>query len=298
MNLSAARSNILFLITALIWGFAFVAQRAGMEFVGPFTFNGIRFMLGALSLVPLIFWFNKKQGRQQPVKHALAAGILLGAVLFAGASLQQIGLVYTTAGKAGFITGLYVVFVPVLGLLLRQPAGLHTWLGAVTAAAGLYLLGVKGDFTIDKGDFLVLICSIFWAVHVQLVGIFTKKINPVVLSFVQFLTCAVLSLCIAAATEQWSIQGLSSAALPIAYGGFLSVGVAYTLQVVAQKNANPSHAAIILSMESVFAAVGGWLFLHESLSMRGFIGCALILTGMLLAQIDFSFLHKRVNSLR
>ena len=288
MKSHAARSNILLLITATVWGCAFVAQRVGMENIGPFAFNGIRFALGGLSLIPLIIWFDRKNGRKAKFSSVLFGGICAGTLLAVGASLQQVGLVYTTAGKAGFITGLYVVLVPMIGLILKQPAGAHIWLGALVASAGMYLLGVNGDFTVGKGDLLELIGAFFWAGHVQLICYLSKKADPLKLSVTQFFTCSAISLCVAAFTETTTMSNVQGALIPILYGGLFSVGVAYTLQTVAQRDANPSHAAIILSMESVFAALGGVLMLGESLSPRGIAGCALILTGMLLSQLNIS----------
>ena len=289
MHSQTARSNIMLMITALIWGFAFVAQRVGMDHIGPFAFNGIRFALGGLSLIPLIVYMDRKNGAPRMSLSTLLFGMLVGLVLVGGASLQQVGLVYTTAGKAGFITGLYVVLVPLLGLFFRQPAGAHIWIGAGVAVAGMYLLGVKEDFTIERGDFLELLGALFWAVHVQLIGHLSKRIDPLKLSSIQFLTCSAVSLAVAFFFETTTADSVRGALVPILYGGLLSVGVAYTLQVVAQKHAHPSHAAIIMSLESVFAAFGGWLMLGETLSVRGITGCALILGGMVLSQLNISF---------
>ena len=288
MNPQTARSNILLMITALIWGLAFVAQRVGMEHIGPFAFNGIRFALGGLSLIPLILFFDRRNGTRLDTA-TVFFGIVAGLVLVFGASLQQIGLVYTTAGKAGFITGLYVVLVPFLGLFFRQKAGAHIWIGALVAVAGMYLLGVQNDFSIEKGDLLELIGALFWAVHVQLIGHLSKKIDPLKLSSIQFLTCSAVSLGISFFVETTSVSNVRAAMIPILYGGLLSVGIAYTLQVVAQRHAHPSHAAIIMSLESVFAAVGGWFMLGETLSARGLTGCALMLAGMVISQLNIPF---------
>ena len=282
------RSDLLLLIAAIIWGFAFVAQRVGMDHVGPFTYNGVRFMLGALSLLPLLWlgWSSAapiSPGGWRPI---LGGGLLAGLILFAGASLQQVGIVYTTAGKAGFITGLYVVIVPLLGLLWGHRTPWSTWIGAALALAGLYLLTLTDDLTLAEGDGLVLIGALFWAAHVLVIGWLSgRHIEPVLLACLQFVVCAVLSLATAAATETVTLAGLWGGAMPILYGGLLSVGVAYTLQVVAQRDAPPAHAAIILSLETVFAALGGWLLLDEILSGRGLLGCALMFAGMLLSQL-------------
>ncbi len=287
------RADGLLLVTALIWGAAFVAQRLGMEHVGPFTFNGIRFALGALALQPLIWRMQAtrtREGNGTGITSArlLRYGLVAGGVLFAGAALQQVGIVYTTAGKAGFITGLYVVMVPLFGLLLGQRAGAGTWLGAVTAAVGLYLLSVNEDFSIAYGDVLELMGAVFWAGHVLLLGRLSPGLDAtdaVKLAAVQFAVCAGLSLCVGVVAEPMALAGIAKAAVPILYGGLMSVGIAYTLQVVAQRDANPAHAAIILSLEAVFAAVAGYFVLGEVLSLRALVGCGLMLGGMLLSQL-------------
>ena len=283
------QSNILLLITAMIWGFAFVAQRQGMEHVQPFTFNGARFTVGAFSLLPIVFILRNKQSR--PVQDmpssasVLFAGCCMGAILFLGASFQQIGIVFTTAGKAGFITGLYVILVPILGLLLKQRTGVSTWIGACLAVVGMYFLSITDGLHIGRGDLLVLISAFFWAAHVLLISSFTKRFDVLLLALYQFLFCALLSWLAALQWETISTTALLAALAPILYTGILSVGIAYTLQIVAQKHAHPAHAAIILSLESVFAVLGGWLFLGEVLSLRGLLGCGLMLTGMIFSQL-------------
>lgn len=285
------KSDSLLLLTAFIWGTAFVAQRVGMDHVGPFTFNGLRFALGSLSLLPLLYLFRERQQvpsfirPQAGLKMILFGGCLAGTLLFLGASLQQVGLVYTTAGKAGFITGLYVVIVPLLGLFWKQNPGLGTWLGAALAAIGLYLLSVTKALTLSFGDLLELIGAFFWAGHVLILGWLSPKIDSLKLAFVQFAVCSLLSLCVALFSETASLPAIMAAAVPILYGGLVSIGIAYTLQVVAQREAKPAHAAILLSMEAVFAALGGWVILGETLSVRGLIGCSLMLSGMLLSQL-------------
>jgi len=276
--------DFLLLLTAAIWGFAFVAQRIGMASVGPFTFNAIRFLLGGLSLIPLAVYLKIGRGNRS-FRQVLTAGIISGLVLFFGASLQQVGIVETTAGNAGFITGLYVVIVPVLGLFLRQQTGWATWLGAALAAFGLYLLSVTTQFTMGRGDAFVLIGAFFWAIHVLVIGYFSRRVDPLWLSIIQFLTCAILSGVTAFTTESIHPALIWTARWPILYGGLLSVGVAYTLQVISQQKAHPAHAAILLSLESVFAALGGWLIMGEQLSARGLLGCGLMLAGMLISQL-------------
>lgn len=291
MKPSTIKADILLLTAAIIWGTAFVAQRIGMDYVGPFTYNGIRFALGGLSLLPLLMFTRRKPingDRDHPPagpKLMLFGSLLSGLALFAGASLQQVGLVYTTAGKAGFITGLYVVIVPIMGLIWRHKPSVGTWLGAVLAAVGLYFLSVTEQFTIEFGDLLNLIGAFFWAGHVLIIAWLSPRIRPIRLAYWQFLACALLSMLTAVIFEEISWSGIQGAAIPILYGGLVSVGVAYTLQVVAQRDAHPAHAAILLSMESPFAALGGWLILSEILGMRGLLGCGLMLAGMLVSQL-------------
>ena len=292
------KANLLLLLAAAIWGFAFVAQRVGMDYLGPFTFNGIRFALGSLSLLPLI-WHYKNQPQipaacDRPLPSS-QMGFLAGLMLFVAASLQQIGLVYTTAGKAAFITCLYIVLVPLTGLLLKHRIVLSTWLGCFLALTGLYFLCVKEDFTISYGDFLVLIGAFFWTAHILFIDHVSRRVSTLKLASAQFATCSALSLAIAAAFESSSLSNILQAAIPILYGGFGSVGIAYTLQIIGQKNASPAHAAIILSMETVFAALGGFLILGEILGLRELGGCVLMLAGMLLSQSQ-NFRNQRDRS--
>ncbi|MBS4534747.1 DMT family transporter [Clostridium sp. D2Q-14] len=293
MNTKQLRANILLLITASIWGFAFVAQRVGSQHVGAFTFNGIRFAIGSISLIPLIFYFDKKDKKKESkteltTKNIIIPGIIMGIALYIAATFQQVGLMYTTAGKAGFITGLYMVIVPILGIFLKQKIETKSWIGVGLAVIGLYLLSINENFRMSYGDFLELIGALFWAIHILTIDHFTKKLNPLKLSCIQFATCSILSIITALIFEEISMDAISNALIPILYGGFMSVGIAYTLQVVAQRNAKPSHAAIILSMESVFGAIGGTIMLGESMNIRGYIGCAFILTGILITQVKFT----------
>lgn len=292
MKTKEVRSVFILLLTAAIWGFAFVAQRVGMQHVGAFTFNGVRFALGSLSLLPVIYFFSKKskeenkEKEEADIKTTIKSGAIAGMVLFIAASLQQIGLIYTTAGKAGFITSLYIVLVPILGIFLKQKTHITTWIGAFIAVAGLYFLSINESLTIEFGDFLEIIGAFFWAIHIQLIDKFVKNVNAIKLSSVQFATCSIFSLITAFIIEDVNVVGISNALIPILYGGIMSAGVAYTLQAVGQKYAKPSHAAIALSMEAVFAAIGGILLLSESLPLKGYLGCALMMAGMLVTQTE------------
>ena len=291
MNTATFKSDTILLTTAIIWGFAFVAQRVGMDYIGPFLFNGIRFALGCLVLLPLVVRKDNgndpRPARDDPrrVKTLVVGSAVAGLMLFGGASLQQVGLVYTTAGKAGFITGLYVVIVPLFALFWGQRTTMGTWTGAILAAVGLYFLSMSQQFTIAFGDFLVLLCAVFFAGHVLIIGWLSPKMNSYRLAFIQYAACSLLSLIVAVLYENISMNSIVQAAIPILYGGVMSVGIAYTLQIIGQRQAHPAHAAIILSLESVFAALGGWFLLNETMSLRQMGGCALMLFGMLLSQL-------------
>jgi drug/metabolite transporter (DMT)-like permease len=288
------KSNVMLLFAAAIWGFGFVAQRLGMNYLEPFAFNSARFLLGSLSLLPLL-WFLSRQKIKLETKpnHSLTkGGIICGLVLFVAATLQQYGLFYTTAAKAGFITGLYLILVPIIGILLKHTTGLTTWLGAALAVVGLYLLSVNDNFTMSLGDTLIFIGALFWAFHILVIDHFSGRIDPIQLSAVQFLVCGLLSLGISLIIETPTLAGALAGWQPILFAGVVSVGIAYTLQVVAQKNAKPSHAAIIMSLEAVFAAIGGVWLLDESLSPRAWLGCGLMLAGMLLSQVRWEYTSK------
>jgi drug/metabolite transporter (DMT)-like permease len=273
----AAIANLLLLITAAIWGFGFVAQVMGMSYLGPYAFIGLRFLLGAASLIPVIYFIHKRTPFDVSDSRFLWLGSgVLGVILF------------TTASNAGFITGTYMVIVPILGLILKYQTGLNTWLGCFLAAIGLYLLSVKEGLSMGYGDGLQLLGAVFWAAHIMAIDHFIKRAPALLLAFGQFLICAVLALCVSAALEVTTVDAVVGAAGVLVYAGIITVGVAYTLQVIAQKNAKPSHAAIILSLEAVFGAVGGALLLDEVLSQRELLGCALMLCGMVISQVSWS----------
>ena len=281
------RATLILLTAAAIWGLAFVAQRVGMDHLGPFTFNGIRFALGGLSLLPLIWFFRRQPPVAPPAGRlpVLPTGVIAGLILFTAASLQQVGILDTTAGKAAFITCLYIVLVPLAGLLMKRRISRSVWLGCGLSLAGLYLLCIREDFTIGQGDLLELIGALFWTVHILYIDQVSRRVDTLKLAAIQFATCSALSAVVAVATETAaSAEAVLAAAVPLLYGGFGSVGVAYTLQIIGQKNASPAHAALVLSLETVFAAVGGFLILNEILGNRELAGCALMLAGMLLSQ--------------
>jgi drug/metabolite transporter (DMT)-like permease len=288
------KADGLLLLTALIWGLAFVAQRTGMQSIGPFAYNGVRFALGAAVLTPLLVLGQRR--RTEPAALPLSARIgwsaLAGLILFAGASFQQVGLVTTTAANAGFITSLYVILVPLVGACLGRPAGLRIWAGALLAVVGLFILSVGAGFTMAPGDLLQLLGALFWTAHILLIERLVARLPALEIAVGQFATCAALSLAVALVREPAPFEGLVPAAIPILYGGLLSIGVAYTLQIVAQKTAHPAHASIILSMEALFAAIGGVLLLHEPLTLRLALGGALMLAGMVISQLEPRAAHS------
>ncbi|WP_081885028.1 DMT family transporter [Paraburkholderia kururiensis] len=284
------RANLLMLGAAMIWGSAFVAQRISLDAVGPFLFTGLRFLLGAGVVLALVGMLHLSPagpratwGADRPA--LVRDGALLGLTLAVAISLQQIGLRYTKVANAGFISSLYVVIVPMMGVLFRHRTGMGTWLGATLAAVGLYLLSINEHFKVMTGDWYQLGGALAISAQVMLVGRFARRHDPLMLALVQFVTCGVLCLAVAFAYEPVRLADIARAAPTILYGGALSVGVAYTIQVIAQKDAAPAHAAVIFSMEGVFAALAGWIVLGETLGARALTGCALMLAGLIVCQV-------------
>jgi len=282
MTARTYKADALLLLAAFIWGTTFVAQRTGMEHVAPFAFNAARFLLGALLLLP----FTLRRSLHASFYQTCQTGIFLGLILFAGATLQQMGLVYTTAGKAGFITGLYVIIVPFLGLALGLGLSKPALFGALLATLGLYFLSVQHTLSLAFGDLLVFVGAFFWAAHILFVGRIASHHEAFHLATIQFFTCALCSLIAIPFTETVSFVGLQNAAFPIIYSGVFSIAIGFTLQIHAQKHAPETHAAIIFSLEAVFAALAGWVVLQETLTARELWGCGLMLLGMLVAQFD------------
>lgn len=288
MNTKMLKADIMLMTTAIIWGSAFAAQIIAMEHIGPFLFNGIRFAIGAIFLIPFIRIFSGLSHSNKSMRKKLFSGLIIGLFLFAGSTLQQIGLKYTSAGNGGFITGLYVIIVPFMSIALGFRPGKNQIISVFIAFIGMYLVSIpKGSnfSSINNGDILVFIGAFFWAMHVIVIGKAAPKMNPVLLSALQFAVCSLLSLTVAALIEPIKLPEISAAAGPLLYSGFLSVGLAYTLQVVAQKDASPTHAVIILTLESVFAAIAGWLVLSESFTGRKVIGCVIMFAAMIFSQI-------------
>ena len=284
------KSLLLLLLTATIWGVAFVAQSVGMDYVKPFTFNGVRSLLGAAVLVPVIFLFGRGKDPQEKAageenKTLWVGGILCGLCLCVASSLQQIGIQYTTAGKAGFLTAMYIIIVPILGLFVGKKFSPALGVSIALATAGLYLLSIKDGFQIGTGDIYVIICAVVFAIHIMVIDYFAPKCNGVKLSCIQFLICGVLCMSVALIWEKPQLSQILAAWMPIAYAGILSCGVAYTLQIIGQKGMNPTVASLILSLESVISVLAGWVLLQQTLSVRELIGCAIMFGAIILAQL-------------
>ncbi len=291
------KSLVLLLMTAVIWGVAFVAQSEGMKYVKPFTFNGVRCLLGAIVLLPVISFLNKKKTateRKSEDKKALwLGGTLCGLCLCTASSLQQIGLQYTTAGKAGFLTALYIILVPIIGIFLRKKFSPFIGVSIVLATVGLYLLSIQDGFQMEKGDVYVMLCAVIFSIHILVIDYFSPKCDGVKLSCVQFFVSGVIATTIALVLERPEWSQIMTAWLPIAYAGILSCGVAYTLQIIGQKNMNPAVASLVLSLESVVSVLADWLILKQVLSGRELVGCVIMFIAIILAQIDFeSFKNK------
>lgn len=296
MKKTQFRNSLLLLLTATIWGTAFVAQSVGMDYVGPFTFTCARSIIGGLFLIPCI-WFLKtfvqktedsgvEESRPLVTKVELIGGSCCGVALCVASNFQQFGISHTTVGKAGFITALYVVIVPIMGLFFKKKVSLVIWFCVVMSVVGLYLLCMpEGSFTLGYGDLLVLICAFLFSVHIMVIDHFSPKGNGVIIACIQFFVCGLLSAIAMFLVENPTIASLIAAAGPILFAGVLSSGVAYTLQIVAQKGMNPTVASLILCLESVVSALAGWLILHEALSARELTGCVLMFAAIVLAQV-------------
>ena len=290
-------SSLLLFMAACIWGVAFVAQSVGMEYMGPLTFNGVRFLIGGTVLLPLIF-VRRRHGENEKAKNtdagkgndrkniAFKGGICCGLAICFASVFQQFGIQYTTVGKAGFITTLYIVLVPFFGLFLHKKIPGKVWCAAAAAAAGLYLLCMKEGFSVGKGDMLVFVCAVLFSVHILVIDYFSPKADGVVLSCIQFYTAGILCGAGALLTEQPSLSQLAEGIVPILYAGIMSCGVAYTLQVIGQKQLDPAVASLILSTESVVSVLAGWLLLGQSLTVRELAGCALVFAAVILVQVS------------
>ncbi len=309
MKNTSVKNPILLFLTAVIWGVAFVAQSVGMEYVGAFTFNFVRCIIGGLVLIPCILfldWLKSRDqeslkpqdksggvearngaeaGKTQDGKTLITGGICCGTALCVASNLQQFGIKYTTVGKAGFITAMYIVLVPLLGIFLKKKVGLKVWISVVLAVAGLYLLCITEGFTLGWGDFLVLLCAVVFSIHILVIDYFSPRTDGVKMSCIQFFVCGLLSGVGMLIWETPEIHAILRAWMPILYAGVMSCGVAYTLQIVGQKGMNPTVASLILSLESVVSVLAGWLLLGQRLSIRELSGCALMFAAIILAQL-------------
>ncbi|MBP3594623.1 MAG: DMT family transporter [Lachnospiraceae bacterium] len=304
MQKNSIKNTGMLFLAALIWGFAFVAQSAGMEYVGPFTFNAVRCVIGAIVLVPVALLYkpedgsgnlinstiveskDAKQGWFSRNKTLLLGGVSCGIFLGVATNLQQIGIMTTSVGKAGFLTALYIVLVPIAGLFFKKKCPATVWIGVVCSFAGLYLLCMTGgSFSLATGDLLLLGCAVVFTGHILVIDYFAPKVNGVWMSCIQFLTAGIISAILMLFTETPTWEGIFAAKLPILYAGVMSCGVAYTLQIFGQKNYNPTVAVLILSLESCFSVLGGFLILHETLTARELCGCALMFAAIILAQL-------------
>lgn len=292
MQKETVRNSILLLLTAVIWGTAFVAQSVGTDYIGPFTFNAVRFIIGGTVLLPLIFYFQKKEPDKRTAeekrkgrKTLLTGGIFCGLALCSASLFQQAGIKYTSVGKAGFITALYIIIVPVIGLFFHHKVEGKIWAAAIMAVVGLYLLCINESFTVNKGDALIFICAILFSVHILVIDHYSPKVDGVKLSCIQFYVSGLLSGIGALLTETPDMNAVLDAAAPILYAGVMSCGVAYTLQIVGQKNVNPTVASLILSLESVISVLAGWIFLGEALAAREITGCLIVFAAVILVQL-------------
>lgn len=293
MNKKRITGNLMLILTSFIWGTAFVAQRTGMDYVGPFTFMTARYILACISLgiiAAAIKVLKKEKNAPEPEmrikrKDTILSGIVTGFLLFLGSTLQQNGILYTSVGKAGFITSLYIVLIPLFGIFTRKKINFIVWSGVALAVAGLYLLTIKEGFSIVYGDLIIFASSFVWAGHILAIDYFSKKVEPVYMSFLQFAVCTFLSAAAMLTAEHPVMKNILAGWLPIFYAGVISAGVGYTLQMIAQKNTDPTIASLILSLEAVFGALAGYYFLHEILSSKEILGCILLFAAIIIAQL-------------
>lgn len=300
------KGNFMLLLTAIIWGSAFVAQVKGMDHVGPFTFNSVRNFVATFSLMIVIFFLgnnlsssekntSSKKSSKEERSILIKGGIYCGIILFIASFFQQSGVQYTTAGKAGFITTLYIVIVPILGLFIGKKVDKKIWFCVLVAAVGLYMLSIKGNFEVGKGDTLIFICAIFFSLHILVIDYFSPQVDGVKMSCIQFFVCGSLNTIAMIFFENPSISDIKMALAPILYAGILSSGVGYTLQIVAQKDTDPTIASLILSLESVFAVLAGSIILSEVLSSREKIGCVLIFIAIIIAQMPSNLMSNKAG---
>ena len=294
MRTTQLKNSGLLLLAAIIWGVAFVAQSVGMEYVGPFTFNAARSLIGGVFLIPGIIFLGKLNGEKKlkllpedkkERKTLLIGGLMCGLFLCAASNMQQMGILYTTVGKAGFITACYIVLVPIFGMFLGKKTGIGVWISVVLAVIGLYLLCMTDSLSFGKGDLFVLGCAVLFAGHILVIDHFTVLVDGVRMSCIQFLVSGIISSVLMFLFETPTWGAIWSAMIPILYAGILSSGVAYTIQIVGQKDMNPTVASLILSLESCISVLAGWFLLQQKLSARELLGCAVMFGAILIAQL-------------
>ena len=293
MNKQTIKSSFLLFLAAVIWGVAFVAQSVGMEYMGPLTFNASRFIIGGIVLLPFVFVQERrtlqdvetKEERRRHYKVTLIGGLCCGIAICIASTFQQFGMLYTSVGKAGFITALYIVLVPIFGLFLKKKPSKMVWLCAVLAVVGLYLLCINETLTLNFGDILVFCCALVFTIHIMVIDYFSPKANGVTLSCIQFLFSGIVSLIFAFLFETPQISAIISGIIPVLYAGVMSCGVAYTLQIIGQKHVEPAIASLILSLESVVSVLAGWMILHEVLSAKEIFGCLLMFVAVIMVQL-------------
>jgi drug/metabolite transporter (DMT)-like permease len=301
LKTSSLKSNLYLITAALIWGFAFVAQSVGLAHVGPFTFNAIRCVIGSLVLLPIIFINNKKikkngSAQKGSVKLLVLSGVLCGLILCVASALQQYGLMHTTVGKSGFITALYIVLVPILGIFFKKRAGLLVWASVAIAVVGMYFLCISENTAVNIGDIYTLLCAVAFAFHIIAIDYFAPKVDGVTLSCIQFFVCAVASAAMMPIFGEYpKMENILAAWIPLLYAGALSCGIAYTFQILGQRNTNPTVASLILSFESVFALLGGILLLKETPQLRELFGSLLMFCAVVLSQIKIPLPFRRGN---
>lgn len=301
MDKKKMAANFILLFTALIWGTGFVAQRVGMEYIGPLTFIAIRFLLATFMLL-FVIWITKgisqyPKNNPKPStrtedalseddrKVFIVAGVSCGIILFCGAFMQQLGLVFTTASKASFITALYIIIVPLLGLFLKHHIGIKCWIGVAAGSIGLYLLCITESFIIAKGDFIVVIGALFWACHVLVIDFFLPKVDAVKLAAFQFAVCSLIATAAMMIFESPSMDAIVACAFPLVYAGIVCAGIGFTLQIIGQKHTSPTVASLLMSTEAVFGAVAGFIILKETMTNRELLGCAFMLAAIVLSQL-------------
>jgi drug/metabolite transporter (DMT)-like permease len=279
--------NLMLLVTAFIWGSTFVSQSASMEYIGPFTFNAFRCLLGGSVLIPVVFVINRKKAKKTSIekKYTLVGGLLCGVFLFLGSSLQQIGIQYTTVQKTSFISTLYIIIVPIFGLFGRRRLSTFGWAAVALSTVGLYLLCIREDLTINPGDAYIFFSAILYAGHILLIDRFIAHADGVAMSCIQFFVTSCLSAGCMFLFETPVLSDIKMAAGSIVYAGIMSNGVAYTLQIIAQKSSAPAIASLIMSLESVFGALSGWLFLNERVALREGVGMVLMFSAIILSQL-------------